>query len=69
MGEQGWVKGEVRAGRARIKVNYLVLSYLCLVHLVAASAFLLPIRPGLIALAVFTYFFIGFSTTMGCTAF
>lgn len=55
----------MRAGQARIEVNYVVLSYLCLVHLVAASAFLLPMRPGLIALAVFTYFSIGFSTTIG----
>jgi stearoyl-CoA desaturase (delta-9 desaturase) len=65
MGERGRAKGEVRAGRARIEVNYLVLSYLCLAHLVAASAFLLPMRPGLIALAVVTYFSIGFSTTIG----
>ncbi|HEX8186956.1 MAG TPA: acyl-CoA desaturase [Pyrinomonadaceae bacterium] len=65
MNERGRAKGEVRAGRARIKVNYLVLSYLCVAHLVAASAFLLPVRPGLIALAVVTYFSIGFSTTIG----
>jgi fatty-acid desaturase len=65
MGEQGRAKGEVRAGSARVKVNYLVLSYLCLAHLVAASAFLLPMRPGLVALAVVTYFSIGFSTTIG----
>lgn len=31
----------------------------------AASAFLLPLRPGLIALAVVTFFSIGFSTTIG----
>ena len=65
MGERGRAKGEVRAGGARIKVNYLVLSYLCVVHLVAASAFLLPVRTGLVALAVVTYFSIGFSTTIG----
>jgi stearoyl-CoA desaturase (delta-9 desaturase) len=52
-------------GRERIKVNYLVLSYLCLVHVVAGSAFLLPVRPGLLALAVFAYFSIGFCTTIG----
>jgi len=65
MSEQGKAKENVRAGRARIEVNYLVLSYLCVAHLVAASAFLLPVRPGLVALAVFTYFSIGFSTTIG----
>ena len=65
MSEQGRTKNEGRAGRARIKINYLVLSYLCAVHLVAASAFLLPVRPGLVALAVATYFLIGFSTTIG----
>jgi stearoyl-CoA desaturase (delta-9 desaturase) len=65
MGELGRAKGDVRAGGARIKVNYLVLSYLCVVHLVAASAFLLPMRTGLIALAAVTYFSIGFSTTIG----
>jgi fatty-acid desaturase len=65
MSEQGRVKGDVRAGRARIEVNYLVLSYLCVVHLIAASAFFLPTRPGLVALAVATYFLIGFSTTIG----
>ncbi|HEX8719780.1 MAG TPA: acyl-CoA desaturase [Pyrinomonadaceae bacterium] len=42
-----------------------MLSYLCVVHLLAASAFLLPVRPGLVALAVVTYFSIGFSTTVG----
>src|SRR4051812_11707839 len=65
MSERGRAKGEVRAGGARIEVNYVVLSYLCLAHLVAASAFLLPMRPGLIALAFVTYFSIGFSTTIG----
>src|SRR5215204_6804733 len=65
MEERGRVAGVERRGRARIKVNHVVLSYLCLVHLVAASAFLLPMRSGLIALAVFAYFSIGFSTTIG----
>src|SRR5215203_2601364 len=65
MSEQGRAKGEVRAAGARIEVNYLVLSYLCVVHLIAASAFFLPVRPGLVALAVVTYFSIGFSTTIG----
>jgi fatty-acid desaturase len=65
MSESGRAKGGVRAGGARIEVNYIVLSYLCVVHVVAASAFLLPARPGLVALAVVTYFSIGFSTTIG----
>ena len=52
-------------GRARIKINHVVLSYLCLVHLIAASAFFLPVRASHVALAVFTYFSIGFSTTLG----
>ena len=65
MGERMRVEGNVRAERARIEVNYLVLSYLCVVHLIAASAFFLPVRPGLVALAVVTYFSIGFSTTIG----
>src|SRR5215204_7618577 len=65
MEERGRVAGVERRGRARIKVNYLVLSYLCLIHIIAASAFLLPMRSGLIALAVFAYFSIGFSTTIG----
>jgi fatty-acid desaturase len=56
---------EGRRGRARLKVNYLVLSYLCLVHVIAASALLLPMRAGHVALAVVTYFSIGFSTTIG----
>jgi len=57
--------GDVREGRAGLKINYLVLSYLCLIHIIAASAFLLPVRPGLVALALVTYFSIGFSTTLG----
>ena len=57
--------GNEGQGRTRVKVNYLVLSYLCLVHLIAASALLLPIRAGHVALAVVTYFSIGFSTTIG----
>ena len=61
----GRVSKDVRRGRGRLKVNCLVLSYLCVVHLLAASAFLLPVRPGLVALAVVTYFSIGFSTTVG----
>jgi fatty-acid desaturase len=65
MGEQGRVKGLVRADGARVRVNYLVLSYLCLAHVVAASAFILPVRPGLVALGVFNYFLIGFCTTIG----
>src|SRR5918997_4543651 len=52
-------------GWAPVKVNYLVLSYLCVAHLAAASAFLLPVRPALVALAVVTYLSIGFSTTIG----
>ncbi|HEX8282894.1 MAG TPA: acyl-CoA desaturase [Pyrinomonadaceae bacterium] len=52
-------------GRKSLKVNYLVLTYLCLVHVVAASAFLLPMRAGHVALAFVTYFSIGFSTTVG----
>ena len=63
MRESGRVNGGVR--RERLKVNYLVLSYLCLIHLIAASAFLLPMRPAHVALAVVTYFSIGFSTTIG----
>jgi stearoyl-CoA desaturase (delta-9 desaturase) len=63
MGERGRAKGGVR--RARIEVNYVVLSYLCVVHAVAASAFLLPVRPWHVALAFVTYFSIGFSTTVG----
>ena len=47
MNEQGRANGGVRAGGARIKVNYLVLTYLCLVHVAVASAFLLPVRHGL----------------------
>jgi fatty-acid desaturase len=65
MNEQGRVKGKVRTGRERIKVNYVVLSYLCVVHVIAASAFLLPVRPGLVALAFVTYLSIGLSTTIG----
>ncbi len=37
-----------------MKVNYLVLSYLCLVHLAAASALLLPMKAGHVALACLT---------------
>ncbi|MET0647921.1 MAG: acyl-CoA desaturase [Pyrinomonadaceae bacterium] len=65
MSERGQTTGNVRQGRARIKVNYVVLSYLCVVHVIAASAFFLPVRPGLVALAFVTYFSIGFSTTIG----
>ena len=65
MGERGRASEKARAGRERIKVNYVVLSYLCVVHVVAASAFFLPVRPWLVALAVVTYFTIGFSTTIG----
>jgi len=59
------VVGDERQGRTRFKVNYLVLSYLCLVHLIAISAFLLPISAGHVALAAVTYLSIGFSTTLG----
>jgi stearoyl-CoA desaturase (delta-9 desaturase) len=59
------VRAAETAGRPRVKVNYVVLSYLCVVHLIAASAFLLPRRAGHVALAVVTYFSIGFSTTIG----
>ncbi len=65
MSEHGMATLDGRRGRAGIKVNYLVLSYLCVVHAVAASAFLLPVRPGLVALAFVTYLTIGFSTTIG----
>lgn len=58
-------EGGAREGGARMKVNYLVAGYLCLIHLVAASAFVLPSRPGLLALAAFNYLLIGFSTTVG----
>lgn len=59
------VEGVGQTGRARFKVNYLVVVYLCLVHLVAASAFFLPVRAAHIALAFVTYLSIGFSTTIG----
>jgi stearoyl-CoA desaturase (delta-9 desaturase) len=65
MAERGRTAGEGWPGGARLKVNYIVLSYLCVAHVVAASALLLPVRPGLVALAVVTYFSIGFSTTIG----
>ena len=65
MRQRGRAAVDGRPGRARLKVNYLVLSYLCLVHLIAASALVLPARPGHVALAVVTYFSIGFSTTIG----
>jgi stearoyl-CoA desaturase (delta-9 desaturase) len=65
MDASGQAAGDVRGGRGRIKTNYTVLSYLCLIHLIAASAFFLPVRPGLVALGLFTYFSIGFSTTLG----
>ena len=65
MSKPGRATEDVRQGRARIEVNYVVLSYLCVVHVIAASAFFLPMRPGLVALAVVTYFTIGFSTTIG----
>ena len=65
MDERGRAAGDGRPGRARLKINHLVLSYLCLVHVVAASAFLLPMRPWHIALAFATYLSIGSSTTIG----
>lgn len=49
----------------RIRTNYLVGAYLCLIHLIAVSAFFLPAPRGYIWLAIFNYFFIGFSTTIG----
>ena len=65
MNTRGQAAGGVQPGRAGIKTNYVVLSYLCLIHIIAASAFFLPVRPGLVALGLFTYFSIGFSTTLG----
>lgn len=65
---KGYSKREyetVRHEETRIHTNYLVVAYLCLVHLTAASAFFLPFRRGYLALAIFSYFFIGFSTTIG----
>jgi stearoyl-CoA desaturase (delta-9 desaturase) len=53
-----------RAG-TQIRTNYLVIAYLCLVHLIAATTFLLPLRPAYFALAILNYFFIGFCTTIG----
>jgi stearoyl-CoA desaturase (delta-9 desaturase) len=65
MNERGRTKVNEQQGRARARVNYMVLVYLCLVHIIAASAFWLPKRPAHVALAVVTYFSIGFSTTIG----
>jgi fatty-acid desaturase len=65
---KGYLKrevGNVQPTGARIRTNYLVVVYLCLIHLIAVSAFFLPFRPGYFALAIFNYFFIGFSTTIG----
>lgn len=50
---------------ARVRVNYLVLAYLCLVHMLAVCAFFLPVRLSHLCLAVGVYLFIGFSTTIG----
>jgi fatty-acid desaturase len=52
-------------GMGRLRVNYLVVAYLCLAHLIAAAALLLPMSRGHVALAVAVYFTIGFSTTVG----
>lgn len=54
-----------RNGSDRLRVNYLVVAYLCLVHAVALSAFFMPVRRVHLALAVATYLCIGFSTTIG----
>ncbi len=65
---QGNLKREgeiIHQAGTRIRANYLVIAYLCLVHLIAVSAFFLPMRPGYFGLAIFNYFFIGFSTTIG----
>jgi fatty-acid desaturase len=65
---QGYLNGKdeiVQQAATQIRANYPVIAYLCLVHLIAASAFFLPLRPGYLALAIFNYFFIGFSTTIG----
>ena len=60
---KGVEKGIETAAPAR--VNLIVASYLCLIHVAAASAFLLPVRGAYVALAVFTYLFVGFCTTIG----
>jgi stearoyl-CoA desaturase (delta-9 desaturase) len=65
---KGYLRGEGEAvppAGTRIRTNHLVVAYLCLIHLIAVSAFFLPLRPGYLWLAIFNYFFIGFSTTIG----
>lgn len=57
--------GTVQIAETRIRTNYVVVAYLCLVHLIAASAVFLPLRPGYLGLAILNYLFIGFSTTIG----
>ncbi|HEX8474584.1 MAG TPA: acyl-CoA desaturase [Pyrinomonadaceae bacterium] len=51
--------------RSRVRVNGLVLAYLCVMHVIAVSAFFLPMRLSYLCLAAFVYLFIGFSTTIG----
>jgi fatty-acid desaturase len=48
-----------------IRTSKLVLAYMCLIHIVAASAFFLPVRGSYVLLGLFSYFSIGFSTTIG----
>jgi stearoyl-CoA desaturase (delta-9 desaturase) len=53
------------SGKNRIRLNYTVIVYMCLIHALAIGAFVLPIRLFYVPLAIFTYFFIGFCTTIG----
>jgi stearoyl-CoA desaturase (delta-9 desaturase) len=54
-----------RRASVRVRLNYYVVAYMCLIHSVAIYALFLNIRLSYIPLAIATYLMVGFSTTIG----
>jgi fatty-acid desaturase len=55
----------IRRPSRRLRLNYLIAGYMCLVHSVAICAFFLDIHLSYLPLAIATYLLVGFSTTVG----
>jgi stearoyl-CoA desaturase (delta-9 desaturase) len=59
------MSAEILRVASPVRVNRLTVAYFCIVHALAALAFVLPARAAHVALAVGVYFFVGFCTTVG----